>query len=187
MAEVAVTATERHPLAGLGLPKRLRGVHVADAGCLARFVIRGERAGVATAIGIELPGEPCRSAHTGTRAALWLGPDEWLLLAPRAEHAILAGAVSRLRGGASGCAVDVSHRNAGLVVEGRTATDVLSAGCPLDLAMPAFPIGMCTRTLFGKAEIVMWRTGDDAFRIEVWRSFAPYVVALLGEAMRDAA
>jgi sarcosine oxidase subunit gamma len=43
------------------------------------------------------------------------------------------------------------------------------------LGLIAFPIGMCTRTLFGKAEIVLWRTGEAQFHIEVWRSFAGYV------------
>jgi sarcosine oxidase subunit gamma len=44
---------------------------------------------------------------------------------------------------------------------------------------------MCTRTLFGKAEIVLWRTAPDAFHIEVWRSFARYVLDCLGEALRE--
>ena len=49
----------------------------------------------------------------------------------------------------------------------------------------AFPVGMCTRTLFGKAEIVLWRTAPRPFRIEVWRSFAPYVLGCLDEACRE--
>jgi len=44
---------------------------------------------------------------------------------------------------------------------------------------------MCTRTVFAKAEIVLWRTAPDAFRIEVWRSFTDYVARLLGEAARE--
>ena len=48
-------------------------------------------------------------------------------------------------------------------------------------------MGMCTRTLLAKAEIVLWRTGEEEFRIEVARSFAPYVVAFLDEAMRGIA
>ena len=62
----------------------------------------------------------------------------------------------------------------------------LHAGCPLDLDIEAFPEGMCTRTIFGKAEIVLWRTGPVTFRVECGRSFAPYVVGLMAEAMRDA-
>jgi heterotetrameric sarcosine oxidase gamma subunit len=44
---------------------------------------------------------------------------------------------------------------------------------------------MGTRTLLGKAAIVLWRTAADVFRIEVWRSFTPYVWACLEEARRE--
>jgi sarcosine oxidase subunit gamma len=44
---------------------------------------------------------------------------------------------------------------------------------------------MCTRTVFGKAEIVLWRSGEQVFRLEVWRSFSRYVVHLLHEVARE--
>jgi sarcosine oxidase subunit gamma len=34
---------------------------------------------------------------------------------------------------------------------------------------------------------VLLRTGDDAFRVECWRSFSDYAFAFLTEAARDAA
>jgi sarcosine oxidase subunit gamma len=40
---------------------------------------------------------------------------------------------------------------------------------------------MCTRTVFAKADIVLWRTGEQTFHVEVWRSFAGYVTGLLVE------
>jgi sarcosine oxidase subunit gamma len=43
---------------------------------------------------------------------------------------------------------------------------------------------MCTRTMLAKAEVLLWRTGAVSFRLEVWRSFAPYVTQFLGEAAR---
>ena len=55
----------------------------------------------------------------------------------------------------------------------------------LDLDPAAFPVGMATRTLFTKAEIVLWRQGADTFHVEVWRSFAPYLHGLLAEAARE--
>jgi sarcosine oxidase subunit gamma len=60
----------------------------------------------------------------------------------------------------------------------------LSAGCPLDLDLAAFPIGACTRTVLGKTEIVLWRRAQDSFHLEVWRSFATYLTAFLSEAIR---
>ena len=75
------------------------------------------------------------------------------------------------------------HRQVGLVVTGPRAAELINAGCPLDLDLTAFPIGMCTRTILAKVEIVLWRTATDTFLIEVARSLAPYVVELLREAM----
>jgi sarcosine oxidase, subunit gamma len=46
-------------------------------------------------------------------------------------------------------------------------------------------VGMATRTLLGKAEIVLWRQAVDRFQIDVWRSFAPYVREFLSEAARE--
>lgn len=147
---------------------------------MARLSLRGDPAALGAAFGIALPVQPCRAATAGGRTALWLGPDEWLLLAP--PGTLDTGAA--VEGGA---VVDVSHRQVGLRLHGPAVADALAAGCPLDLHHKAFPPGMCTRTVFGKAEVVLWRVGADEFHLEVWRSFRGYVQALLDQAMRDAA
>ena len=79
----------------------------------------------------------------------------------------------------------MSHAITGIVVSGPRATWAINAFCALDLHLSAFPVGMCTRTLFGKAQIILWRLDIDVFRIEVARSFAPYVWDLLEEARRE--
>jgi sarcosine oxidase subunit gamma len=146
-------------------------VLIREAPPLARAIVRGDAAAGA-AFGIPLPASPCRAATVGERAALWLGPDEWLLLAPDGDDVMAA---------LPGTVVDVGHRQVALRVEGAEAAVVLNGGCPLDLHVDAFPVGMCTRTVFGKSEIVLWRFAADGFHVEVARSFAAYVHALLGE------
>jgi sarcosine oxidase subunit gamma len=79
----------------------------------------------------------------------------------------------------------VSDRHLGFVVQGPGADVVLNAGCPLDLHASGFPVGMCTRTVFEKAEILLWRTEPLAFRLELSRSFAPYLETLLAEAITE--
>jgi heterotetrameric sarcosine oxidase gamma subunit len=46
----------------------------------------------------------------------------------------------------------------------------------------AFPVGMCTRTLFAKAEIVLWRIAPEVFHVDIARSLLPYVWACLEQA-----
>jgi sarcosine oxidase subunit gamma len=152
---------------------------------VARWSVRaGEAAAgeIEHAFGVALPREACRAASDGVRSALWLGPDEWLLLAPEGEAAELSAALLAI---APASVVDISYRQVAIAVSGPRAADVLNAGNPLDLHPVAFPVGMCTRTLFAKAEVVLWRTGPEAFHVEVWRSFAPYVLGLIEEAARE--
>ena len=62
---------------------------------------------------------------------------------------------------------------------------MISAGCPQDLSLKAFPAGACARTLLGKTEVVLLREEADVFRVECWRSFSAYAFAFLAEAARD--
>lgn len=135
------------------------------------------------ALGVALPQQPKHSATKGTRSALWLGPDEWLVI-DTGDHSPYAD----LQGfEVLHAATDVSHRNIGILISGEGAEATINAACPQDLSLAAFPVGACARTVFGKAEIVLWRLSETEFRIECWRSFAEYVFALLSEGALDAA
>ena len=153
-----------------------------------RLAVRGRGEAVAAlgdAFGLGLPPDTCRANSSGSRSALWLGPDEWLLIAPDGEAPALAAWMADALGDAPSSIVDVSDRNVGIAVSGPKAAEAINGFCPLDLHVAAFPVGMCTRTVFGEAEIVLWRTAAETFRIEVWRSFAPYVLGCLEEAGRE--
>jgi sarcosine oxidase subunit gamma len=143
------------------------------------------RAAAATAAGVGISVEPCRANVQGERAALWLGPDEWLLIAPENEGAALASSLATALGGLPHSLVDVSHRQSACELRGTHAVTLLAAGCPLDLDERAFPVGMCTRTVLAKAEVVLWRTGVESFRLDVARSFVAYVSQFLAEAVRS--
>ncbi len=154
----------------------------------ARFSFRGRPAAIeaaATVFGVALPQQACHAATTGERAALWLGPDEWLLLAPEAEGPSIAATFAETLAALPHALVDIGHRNVALEIAGGAAATVLNIGCLLDLDLAAFPVGMCTRTVFAKAEIVLWRTGETRFHLECWRSFAGYVWGLLEEARQE--
>jgi sarcosine oxidase subunit gamma len=129
----------------------------------------------AAAFGAGLPLDACRACTQEGRTALWLGPDEYLLLSPPGETAGIEAAFKAALGEDSYALVDVSHRQTGFVVAGAKAAALLNAECPLDLRAAAFPVGMCTRTLFGRAEIVLWHQAEGVFYLECWRSFTAYV------------
>jgi sarcosine oxidase subunit gamma len=154
----------------------------------ARYVLRGAepvRAAAEAAAGVGFSAQPCRAMTRGERVALWLGPDEWLLIAPEAEGAALASSLEAALASTPHSLVDVSHRQSGCELRGPPAAMLLSAGCPLDLDESAFPVGTCTRTVLAKAEVVLWRRAVHTFRLEVARSFVAYVSQFLAEAARS--
>jgi sarcosine oxidase subunit gamma len=179
-------AVRRAPLEGLALPDnaRVKAVALPPAG---RWVLRGGpdvAAPAGAAFGATPLPQPLRAASEGARAALWLGPDEWLLIAED-DAAGVADALEATLTGIPHALVDVSHRQCGIDLSGPGAARLLNAGVPLDLAMTAFPIGMAARTLLLKAEVVLWRREEERFRLEAARSFAPYVAAVLAASARD--
>jgi sarcosine oxidase subunit gamma len=114
-----------------------------------------------------------------------LGPDEWLLRGPESEAAQIAGDVEAALARLHHALVDVGHARVALSVSGPSAADAINCGCALDLAPAAFPPGTATRTLLGKAEIILSRWDDAAFEIECGRSFAAYARDFLHEAARQ--
>jgi sarcosine oxidase subunit gamma len=158
-------------------------VEIAPAPPAQRLVLCGDAtvAGHAgTALGLALPLHPCRATEHGPRAAIWLGPGEWLLLLPEHDTPNLSAALE----GLPHSLVDVSDGYEALLLRGPGAARALSAGCPLDLHPAAFPPGMATRTVLGRAGITLWRRTIHEWRLEVARSFAPYSRAFLAEAAR---
>ncbi|TPK62208.1 sarcosine oxidase subunit gamma family protein [Mesorhizobium sp. B2-4-19] len=184
-AAAASPSVDRRP-ALAGRSTTATGVKVEVLPPAERISLRAPEASVAAlskALGLTLPKKPKTSASKGGRTALWLGPDEWLVIDeggndPLADCATVAALHS---------AVGISHRNIAISVTGPAAQTTINSGCPQDLSLDAFPAGAASRTILGKAEIVLLRTSDDAFRVECWRSFSDYVFTFLSEGARDAA
>ncbi len=183
-------ATQQRPfVSAVRQPPRLTACAlVSPLAPAVRYILRGGpqvMTAAGSALGLEVSEVACRASTNGEVAALWLGPDEQLLLAP--AEVDLAATMTPVLRDLPHSLVEVSHRQTALEISGPHAANVLNAGCPLDLDLGAFPVGMCTRTVFAKAEIVLWRTGEDVFHVEVWRSFASYVTEFLAEVAREVA
>jgi sarcosine oxidase subunit gamma len=134
------------------------------------------------ALGMPINRYATAAGWTATR----LGPDEWLLSGPESEAAQIAGDVEAALASLHHALVDVGHARVALSVSGPRAADVINGGCALDLASPAFPVGAATRTLLGKAEIILSKCDDaPTFEIECARSFADYVRDFLLDAARQ--
>ena len=155
---------------------------------LGKLLLRGdaavaEKAGAA--LGFALP-ERINRATTGTTGrALRLGPDELLILVEPAEREATLRNLAEALAEQHHALVDISARLVAIELRGSALRDTLAAACPLDLHAREFAPDQATRTVFGKAEIILDCLEETRFRLLTNRSFAPYVRRLLAEAGRE--
>ncbi len=170
------------------LAERAGDPRARPVGPMARFSLRLRETALpsaAAALGLDLAQPINRAFSKEGRSALRLGPDEWLVLSPEENAEAIAAALDRAVSADDISLVDIGHRQTGILLAGEDAASMLNAACPLDLDLAAFPVGMASRTIFAKAEIILWRFATTQFHIEVWRSYAPYVWDLLREIGRE--
>lgn len=142
-------------------------------------------AAAGTAIGAVLPIVPNTVSSTGELSVLWLGPTEWLIVAPAGQEERIETALRNALSSGSSSVVDVSANRTTLELRGPRARDILESGCPVDLESPAFDAGRCAQTLVGRAGVILWQTEpapSPTYRLLVRPSFAAYLAAWLSDA-----
>ena len=155
---------------------------------LAKLVLRADPAtaeAAGQALGLALPGPINTARDDGSCRVLRLGPDEHWLILPHPRLAATLAALEEALADRHRALVDISARLVAIEIEGPHVRDRLAAACPLDLLPAAFGPDQATRTVLGKAEIVLDCLAPDQFRLLVNRSLAPYAQALLAEAGRE--
>jgi sarcosine oxidase subunit gamma len=185
---VIAEAVRRSPLSEFA--ERFAAVHDASGGAVSigelRFVSQvnlradprdpGLMHRFRSTLGFALPTTPNTTASAGDRRALWLGPDEWLLVAPEGQVAALVQSLQESLAGAFASIVDVSANRTVLQISGPGATDLLAHGMPIDLHPRVFRKGQCAQTLLAKSQVIIEQPADGAgFLLYARSSFAGYL------------
>jgi sarcosine oxidase subunit gamma len=164
------------------------GVALAPAVPASRVSLRTDPANaqaLSKALGLDLPLAPkTSSSNARGRMALWLGPDEWLIIDEAGDPASDLAKAKVLHS-----ATDISHRNTAILVtrQGR-AGDASQGGCPQNLGDTVVSGWGCNAHGPGQDR------GGDPFaaerptiRVECWRSFSDYAFTFpVGEPPRIA-
>ncbi|MCM3804450.1 sarcosine oxidase subunit gamma [Streptomyces sp. DR7-3] len=167
------------------------GVRVRELPCLTQLTLRAEPGSTAArsieaSLDITLPG-PLRAEVSEDVEVLWMGPDEWLLVAPEdSRHDLLARLRSAI-GDEFATVTDVSAQRTTLALSGHLVREVLARGCAIDLDPRVTPVGSCLTTLLAQAPITLVVRGEGAS--SVWllvrASFASYLATWLLDACTE--
>jgi len=203
MAEQLIEQTAHNPkLAGLrrsplaqlaadleaGTVTGARGVALREVPFLTMVGLRAEpgsaaAAALEAAAGVALPARAGQvTGGAGGTAVLWLGPDEYLLVAPEGTG---AAALAAALGSEPGAVVDLSANRTTLELSGPSARLVLEKGCHADLHPRVFGPGTAITTQLGPVPVLLWQTGEQSYRILPRASFADYTARWLLDAMTE--
>lgn len=136
-------------------------------------------AAIGAAAGITLSDQPNVVAGSGSRA-IWMGPQEWMLVDYGRDSAALEAAAQ----GATVLANDVSAGRYVVAATGSAIRDLLAKGTSLDLHQRLFAAGSSAMTLFAQVPVVIecrnadefWMYFDTSYRAYVRRWFEDAVV-----------
>jgi len=130
-----------------------------------------------------LPIEPNTWVGGNGREYLWLGPDEWLMLAnpDSGEPGRLIAELETLLSGMHHSIVDVSASRAVIELAAPDRHDLLSSGCGLDLHHRAWRDGMCAQTLLARVPVMLQERARDTL-VLVRPSFLDYLVDWFADA-----
>ncbi|GHI02103.1 sarcosine oxidase subunit gamma [Streptomyces cellostaticus] len=188
MADTALTAQQRSPLAHaadrLAAVTRASGgaIRLAELPFLAQANVRLDAKGAAAddvglALGVQLPLEPNTVVRAGDLTALWLGPDEWLVVGRPGTQRDLESRIRSAAGDEPVSVTDVSAQRTTVLIAGPRARDLLSHGCSLDLHPRAFGPGRCAQTTLARTQVVLVARDEPraGFWVLVRSSFADYL------------
>ena len=140
--------------------------------------------GLSRVVGTGLPMEPNTFAVSGNRLVIWLGPDEWLILAEDgAAQSIIA--ILDVPEAGHVAVTNVSDALGGIIMDGPHCRDALAKHCALDLHSSAFTPGMAHQTLLSNAGITLMCLDENRFRLLGRSSFMPYILKLIQDAARE--
>ncbi|MFI6355310.1 sarcosine oxidase subunit gamma [Streptomyces sp. NPDC050743] len=195
MADTALTARQRSPLGDAAhrlaaATRSSRGaIRLAELPFLAQVNVRLDAKSpaaeaVALALGLQLPLEPNTVVHAGDVTAVWLGPDEWLVVGLRGTERDLESRIRSAAGDEPVSVTDVSAQRTTLLVGGPRARDLLAHGCSLDLHPRAFGPGRCAQTTLARTQVVLVARDEPraGFWVLVRSSFASYLADWLLDA-----
>lgn len=159
--------------------KQDASITLQEIALLDHLVLRGSAddaalaAGVQSALGVALPSN-LQSAENDGQVIRWITPDEWLITAPHGTGFALEQKLRDAIGETHFAIVNVSGAQTVVTVEGANAEEMLKRCTPYDIHLSHMPVGKVVTSLFGKAQAVIRRTGEQSFELIIRRSFADY-------------
>ena len=161
------------------------GIVVKEISPILKLNLRGKKREFFTNIGknlnLILPTEPNTSTISDKLTAIWLSPDEWMIVSNDVvkeetnEHQlnkILFNAISKTNLGAI---IDVTDQLVQLEIKGKKIYEIFSSGSPFNFNEFKNKKGSSTQTLLNHIDVIIHNKGENIINLLVRRSFSRHL------------
>ena len=135
-------------------------------------------AAVQKVTGLALP-DRLGVTHEGAARAVWMSPDELLLMVPAGEAGAAVATLTSELADRHHMALDVSDARVVFRLTRAGVGEVLAKGAPCDLSDRACPPGTARRTHIAGLAVGLWRLEPEVWEIVCFRSYAHHLEAWL--------
>lgn len=141
---------------------------------------------ISDVLGVFVPSEPNTIVDGDFGQLIWLGPDEWLLIAEQKTESVLIKSLQNKLRDIRSAVTDVSGGQTIIRLTGASSSDVLLKGCSLDLHQRSFSTGRCAQTLVAGMGVTIIHVDDTpTFDLIVRRSLAEYLACWIEDASQE--
>lgn len=137
---------------------------------------------IKSVLGLNLEMAPNTIVNDNEKFALWLGPDERLVILPKDQIITARMNLERELQGIHYSSVDLSSGQVVLDLKGEEVLNILSKGCSVDLHQKYFNVGQCVQTSIDKINAICFPLENNHIRIIVRRSYSKALIAWFKDA-----
>ena len=161
------------------------GLSIREISPIMKLNLRGKKREFFTTVGknlnMILPTEANTSTTSDKLTAIWLSPDEWMIVSNELVNKdtnkyelneILFNSISKTNLGA---VTDVTDQFVQLELKGKNIYEIFSAGCPFNFNEFKEKIGSTTQTVLNHIDVILHHKEENVVNIFVRRSFAEHL------------
>ena len=161
------------------------GLSIREISPIMKLNLRGKKREFFTTVGknlnMILPTEANTSTTSDKLTAIWLSPDEWMIVSNELVnkdtnkyelYEILFNSISKTNLGA---VIDVTDQFVQLELKGKNIYEIFSAGCPFNFNEFKEKIGATTQTVLNHIDVILHHKEENVVNIFVRRSFAEHL------------
>ncbi|MDA0844371.1 MAG: sarcosine oxidase subunit gamma [Proteobacteria bacterium] len=167
-------AMTMHPNPNSGKP----GLVFCELAHLGKLNMRADKSAgkmVKSITGCMFPPAANTFTSAGERHAVWLGPDEFMIICEAGKDEELASSIQASFGNRHAAVTNITDALAAFHLKGAAVRQVLAKGCALDLHHSSFTSGDAAQTLLSHAAVTIMALADDEFIVICRTSFASYL------------